>query len=351
MSLNIQRYVSLARYTSFGVGGPAAQLFAPDSAEQLMEFLQQNGDENIWLLGYGSNTLISDEGLPGTTILLRGGEIRVEDDMIIADAGVWWDRVVSTAIEHGLWGIECLSEIPGSVGAGVYINIAAYGQSIGPRVAWVDVWDSEKKEIRRIEHATLLWSYKKSIFQTEENKKLLILRIGLKLYHESKDALTYQKALDVAEEMQLDPNKLEQRRKIIIEARARAGSLWGGKEKDSKTVGSFFRNPLVTSEQVEHIISHDESGKTAEQIRKMNQSHGGDEQRVSAAHVMLAAGFQRGQRWGNVMLNEQNLLKIEALPGANAQEIYDVMRHIQKTVQEKLDVALVPEARILGSFE
>ena len=159
MSLNIQRYVSLARYTSFGVGGPAAQLFAPDSAEQLMEFLQQNGDENIWRLGYGSNTLISDEGLPGTTILLRGGEIRVEDDMIIADAGVWWDRVVSTAIEHGLWGIECLSEIPGSVGAGVYINIAAYGQYIGPRVAWVDVWDSEKKELRRIEDATLLWRY------------------------------------------------------------------------------------------------------------------------------------------------------------------------------------------------
>ena len=82
----------------------------------------------------------------------------------------------------------------------------------------------------------------------------------------------------------------------------------------------------------------------------MNQVHGGDEQRVSAAHVMLASGFSRGQQWGNVKLNDQNLLKIEALNGATAQEIYDVALHVQTTCKEKLGISLETEARILGDF-
>ena len=98
------------------------------------------------------------------------------------------------------------------------------------------------------------------------------------------------------------------------------------------------------------VMKYDESGKTKAELKKMNQVHGGDQRRVSAAHVMLAAGFKRGQTWGKVKLNDQNLLKIEALPGASAQDIFDVVRLIQTEVKKKLDINLEPEARILGVF-
>jgi UDP-N-acetylmuramate dehydrogenase len=163
--------------------------------------------------------------------------------------------------------------------------------------------------------------------------------------------MKYQKALDIATELHLDAETLEGRRAIIHEARKQAGSLWNpDDEKAHRTAGSFFRNPIVSAEIAEKIMSFDESGKTITEIKKMNSVHGGDSMRVSAAHVMLAAGFQRGQSWGNVRLHQQNLLKIEALDGATAQDIYAVMKHIQETCRQKLSVWLEPEARLLGEF-
>lgn len=351
--ITIENNITLSPYTSFNVGGPAEYFALAANAEEVVEALKCTlPDTPLHVLGYGSNCLISDKGLRGMTIVIRGGAITLEQNTLIADAGAWWDDVVSTAIEHNLWGLELMSEVPGSVGASTYINITAYGQSLGSRVAWVEVWDRETSEVKKIYKDELVWGYKSSLFQTEEGKNLIILRVAFQLSKTATETLTYQKALDVAEELSLDPEQLIDRRQIIIEARKRAGSLWHPEGGESKTVGSFFRNPVVPKEAVERIISFDESGKTAEQIRNMNKVHGGDEQRVSAAHVMLAAGFKRGQIFadGRVKLNEQNLLKIEALKNASAQDIYQTMKYIQRTVKDKLAVDLEPEAKLLGDF-
>jgi UDP-N-acetylmuramate dehydrogenase len=162
--------------------------------------------------------------------------------------------------------------------------------------------------------------------------------------------LSYQKAIDVATEKKLDPANLQDRRRIIIEARKRAGSLWHPKTDESRTAGSFFRNPFVNKEQLEKLLTFEEHGVSPEQIKKMNQVHGGDSTRVSAAHVLLAAGFSRGQSWGSVKLNDHNLLKVEALEGATAQNVYDVIREIQRTVRDSLHIKLEPEVRMLGDF-
>lgn len=350
--MNLKKNVPLAPYTSFGLGGNAQNFVAVHSTDELLEVLKDSQVKPIWLIGYGSNTLISDEGLEGLVICLRGGKIDIDDRCITVDAGVWWDDVVKTAIDHGLWGSEMMSEIPGSVGAALYINITAYGQSIGPLVRWIDIWDTESSSIERLTKDQLSWDYKKSVFQLPERKSLVILRACLELSHEVTNELIYQKALDVAKELELNPGDLVDRRKIITEARRRAGSLWAPDQKNSaKTVGSFFRNPVVSQELAERIMSFDESGKTHEEIKRMNKVHGGDQKRVSAAHVMLAAGFKRGQEWGKVKLNDQNLLKIEAMSGATAQEVYDVAMNIQAVCEEKLGVTLQPEAKILGNFQ
>ena len=107
---------------------------------------------------------------------------------------------------------------------------------------------------------------------------------------------------------------------------------------------------MVDNNQVDAIIAHDESGISRQQLLRQNQIHGGSSVRVSAAHVLLAAGFRRGQSWGKVGLHPDHILKIANLGGASAQEIYDVIQMIIQTVQKKLGITLEPEVRFLGDF-
>lgn len=350
MKFEIQDNVPLAKLTSFGVGGSAQSFVMVNTTVQLLEVLK-SANEPIWVLGYGSNTLVSDSGLPGLTICVRSNNIEIQGNQIIADAGVWWDDVVRSAIENNLWGVELMSEIPGSIGAAAFINITAYGQSLGPLVEWIEVWDRKSKQVKTLQREELSWSYKSSFFQSDDGKSLVVLRVCLQLSETKNDKLTYQKALDVASEFNLNIDELNDRRKIIVETRVRAGSIWHPDDAAAtRTVGSFFRNPLVSGEQAAQIIKYDETGKSSEQIQNMNKVHGGNSNRISAAHVMLASGFSRGQTWAHVKLNDQNLLKIEALPGATAQEIYDVMKDIQETCVQKTGIFLEPEAQLLGDF-
>lgn len=285
------------------------------------------------------------------TICVQGGSIEVTGTQITVDAGVWWDDVVKTAINHSLWGVELLGEIPGSVGGAAFINIAAYGQSFGNCVEWIEVWDRQASQVKKLLKNDLGWGYKNSVFQRSSDQEYVIMRVCLNLATKKTTELSYQKALDVAAELQLNSNSLSDRRKIIHETRERAGSLWSPNGKQQHhTAGSFFRNPIVSVEIAEKLMSFDESGKSIQELRSMNKVHGGDERRVSAAHVLLAAGFNRGQQWKSVKLNDQNVLKIEALAGATAQDIYNVMTEIQQTCNEKLGIKLEPEARILGTF-
>jgi UDP-N-acetylmuramate dehydrogenase len=342
--------VPLAPLTSLGVGGPAEHLITLEDTDSLPETLNALNPAPRWVLGYGSNTLIADSGLPGTTLLLRNTAITVEGKTIVAGAGAWWDNLVRTAIDHGLWGVELMSGIPGSVGAGVFININAYGQALTDTLAWVEVWDPTSGELRRFAAADLPWGYKQSAFQKDPYAKMIVLRAAFTMAERSGTALTYQSAFDIASELQRDPNDLAARRDIILETRQRAASIYVPGHNDPKTAGSFFRNPIVTPEQAETIMAADETGKTRAQITAMNAVHGGNTMRVSAAHVLLAAGFHRGQTWGNVKLNDKHLLKLENAGGATAQEIYNVARLLQETVRERLGVTLETEVCILGDF-
>jgi len=306
----------------------------------------------LWLLGYGCNVLISDEGLPGTSIAFRGGNITKEGTLLVADAGVWWDDLVQVAIEQNLWGLELTSGIPGGVAAAVVGNIAAYGQAVSHTLAWVEVYDSQQHTIRHMRPAELELTYRFSALQHDELRHLVILRAAFELSSRPTMELTYQSALDVAKKQQLDVTSLTGRRLAVMKTREAAGSLWDYRDKSgrNKTAGSFFRNPLVTPEQAENIITADETGKSAELIKKMNAVHGGDTLRVSAAHVLLAAGFKRGQTWGEVRLHPHHVLKIENTGHASAQNIYNVAQEIITTVKEKLNITLVPEVRFLGNF-
>lgn len=345
--------VPLAPLTSLAAGGSAEQLYTIDSGTDLQELLTSLSGQKLWVLGYGSNALVSDAGLPGATLLMRSGSITREGNMLIADAGVWWDDLVQSAISENLWGLELMSAIPGGVGAAVVGNIAAYGQAIADTLAWVEVFDHTTGQSQQLQTSDLQLSYRYSAFQTDDFKKYVILRAAFSLQPEPTKELEYQAALDVAEQKHYDLSTLTGRRQTVLDTREAAGSLWDFRRPDAflHTAGSFFRNPMVSDEVAERLMAHDETGRTAEMLRKMNQIHGGAQKRVSAAHVLLAAGFHRGQSWGTVRLHPDHILKVENTGGATAQQIYDVAHEIVQTVKDKLEIDLIPEVRFLGEFE
>lgn len=345
----IQKQISLKNYSSFHCGGNAENLVRCENYKNLQRMVEETALQPITVLGFGTNVLISDKGLPGLTIVARDGDIALQGNTLIAGAGVWWDDLVQLAISHGLWGIELMSGIPSSVGGAIMGNIAAYGQQTSDTLTWVDVIDRKTKKMQRIDAKNYEYSYRYNSLQKQPN--LVILRAGFTLKEKPVKKLEYGSALRVAEELGLDPEGLTDRREIIMEARKRAGSLYDpNKARNTYTAGSFFKNPIVTAEIAKSVIKFDETGKPAELLLKQNQVHGGSDYRVSAAHVLLAAGFERGQTWGNVRLHPEHILKVENTGKATAQEIYDVGQILIKTVQGKLGVTLEPEVKFLGNF-
>ncbi len=346
--MKIQKNIKLDQFTSLKVGGPAELLITLESQDTLIDAIEHVIGK-IWILGSGTNSLISDEGLEGTVIINNVGITSTHNNTLTADSGADWDEVVKYSVKKGLYGLELMSGIPGTIGGAVVGNIAAYGQKIADTLDHITVLNTKTNDIKVIKNNELNLDYRSSNLQ--ENKHLIVLTAVFKLSKKPTVQLEYESALQVAKEMKIVPHSLQDRRAIIMETRKRAGSLLQNKHGEHATAGSFFRNPIVNESQIEKILSFEEAGISQEKLLRQNKLHSGQTTRVSAAHVLLAAGFKRGQTWGKVRLHPDHILKIENTGGATAQDIYDVVELIIGTVQSKLNIELIPEVQFLGNFQ
>ena len=352
----IEEHVALAPYTTLAVGGPARYFVAVESIAELEEalsFARAHG-LSTFVLGGGSNIVVSDHGFDGLVVKNEiGGMTFGETGTVRAGAGVEGDKLVSASVARGLWGIESMSGIPGTVGAAIVGNIAAYGQAVSDTLQSVEIVDAASggAAIERRAVSSLGLRYRYSDFQNSTLESKVILAATFQLSTSTTSELKYESALRVARELELNVGTLSQRRAVILEARRRAGSLLAGSGSEQPhTAGSFFRNPVVSPELAERLIVQEEFGISGKGVLRQNLVHGGSASRVSAAHVLLAAGFARGQTWGRVRLHPQHILKVENLGGATAQDIYEVTHTIVATVEHSLGVTLEPEVRFIGTF-
>lgn len=340
----------MADYTSLHAGGNAETLLEIETDDNLQEVIAQ-ADKPVWILGYGTNVLVSDKGLDGTVVSNKSGSaILLENGQIRADSGANWDELVQLAIANNLWGLEFTSGIPGGVGAAIAGNIAAYGHKVADSFVSATMLNTQDGSISIWHKDDFGFNYRSSNLQQPQNRHMVVLDVLFRLNPNPTGELQYESALKTAEELGIRPDSLQNRRKIIIETRRKAGSLLTNPQQGPYTAGSFFKNPLVDESQIQNIISHEESSISRDQLLRQNVIHGGDKARVSAAHVLLAAGFQRGQTWGNVRLHPNHILKLENIGSASAQEIYNVVQHILQTVKQKLNIDLEPEVRFIGEF-
>lgn len=346
--MKISRNVKLAEFTSLKVGGKTPKLIELESKDSLAEIIDKT-DGKLWVLGSGTNSLISDHGLDGTVIINDHGSITVNNNYITADSGANWDNVIKHAIKDNLYGLEFMSGIPGTVGGAVVGNIAAYGQQVADTLDHITVFNAKTRDINTIKNKELGFTYRNSNLQNHNN--LIVLTATFKLSKTPTMHLEYNSALKVAVKLGLVPHSLNNRRKIILQTRKQAGSLLNNKADNHATAGSFFKNPVVNKSQVEGILAYEEANIKPEELLRQNKLHGGQTSRISAAHVLLAAGFKRGQTWGKVRLHPDHILKIENTGGATAQDIYDVVEYIVGTVKSKLKIKLEPEVQFLGHFD
>lgn len=349
MQLEIQEDVSLAPLTTLGVGGKA-RFFARAGNEQQVEeavaFVRQRSLA-LFVLGGGSNLVISDRGWDGLVLQIGVSEIQeksVEGSMHFeAGAGVNWDDFVAHAVFLNCSGIECLSGIPGSVGGTPVQNVGAYGQEVSETIVSVLSFDLGENRIRELKAAECGFSYRTSMFNTTHRGRYIILRVTYALIPNGSPSLRYADLQEYFAGRDGTPT-LSETREAVRKIRASKGMLITPGDPDSKSAGSFFKNPLVSSSQLEEL-THRASVRNLQIpiYQALSCQH-----KVSAAWLVENSGFRKGYAKGHAAISNKHALAIVNRGGATAAEIVALRDEIQAGVERTWEIRLETEPVFLG---
>jgi UDP-N-acetylmuramate dehydrogenase len=344
----VEENVALAPLTTLGVGGNArffVRAVSVVDVENAASFARRR-KLPLFVLGGGSNLLVSDRGWDGLVLQvgILGMEERSEGAATLFDvgAGVDWDVFVAHCVARNLGGIECLSGIPGSVGGTPVQNVGAYGQEVSETIAAVLAFDLEENRVRELAAAECGFSYRGSIFNGSQHGRYIILRVTYRLSSDIKPSLGYadlQKYF-AGREAPL----LAEVREAVLKIRASKGMLITAGDPDSRSAGSFFKNPVLSEAQHSELVR-----RTAERGLEVPSYPALSQQRkVSAAWLVENSGFRKGYVRGKAGISSKHALAIVNLGGATAAEIVALKDEIQAGVEAAWGVRLEPEPVFLG---
>jgi UDP-N-acetylmuramate dehydrogenase len=346
--------VSLAKYTTLGVGGPARWFVEARTEDEIVEavaFARERG-VLLFVLGDGSNLLVSDAGFAGVVVRVAAGdgvrEVREGESVSVTlGARVGWDEVVLHAVERGYAGIECLAGIPGSVGGTPVQNVGAYGQEVSETIVGVRAFDLEAGAFVELDHAACGFAYRRSIFNTTARGRYIVTAVSYRLRVGGAATLKYadlQRHFAARSAAGAVP-KLREVYDAVREIRASKGMLAGQGGEDSKSAGSFFKNPVVGVEIVERLAEAAGCG-----VGEVLQFPGGVDGmvKVPAAWLMERAGFSKGFAKGRAGLSSKHVLAIVNRGGATAAEIVALRDAVVGEVQARFGITLEQEPVMLG---
>jgi len=250
--MEIQKNVSLADYSTMGLGGDADYLAVIKDRNDLVKALTwaESNKQPIVVIGGGSNIVWGDQGFKGLVIVneIHRYEIFKEDDentYITIGSGENWDKVVERTANAGLSGIEALSLIPGTSGATPVQNIGAYGQEISQTVTAIEVYDSKNKEFMMLTNADCAFGYRTSRFKTNDKGRFFITALTLHLRSVNMQPPFYDALSKYLADSGITDYSPASIRKAVIAIRS-------AKLPDPskvKNCGSFFTNPIIPKEQ------------------------------------------------------------------------------------------------------
>ncbi len=336
------RDVSLAALTTIGVGGPAADVAAVHSTEELISVVRAaDADARpLLLLGGGSNVVVSDAGFPGLVVLIRTQGMVREGERLRVAAGESWDDLVAYAVDQQLAGIECLAGIPGLVGATPIQNVGAYGQEVSDVITQVTAYDRRAGELCRLDPADCGFGYRTSRFKAEAGRWVVTevqfaLRPGdvsRPRYGELTRSLGLQ-AGGIA--------PVEMVREAVLALRRSKGMVLDPSDPDTASCGSFFTNPVLDADGYAALSSR--AGETVPAFPEA-----GGRFKVPAAWLIDRAGYSKGYGTGPASLSTKHVLAITNRGGASAAEVLALAREVRDGVRERLGVTLVNEPVLVG---
>ena len=280
----------MSRHTTFRIGGPADLFLLPNTVEEIKKIREIciQEQESYFILGNGSNLLVSDSGFRGVIIQTYRNlaQIQVEEDCIRAQAGALLSGIAQAAKAASLTGFEFAAGIPGTLGGAVVMNAGAYGGEMKDVLKEATVLDSEG-QICRIPAGKLAMGYRTSVIK-EAGYMVLEAVISLK---------------------KGDPDQIRETMKDLTQRRISKQPL------EYPSAGSTFKRP----------------------------------EGYFAGKLIMDSGL-RGYTHGGAQVSEKHCGFVINTGGATARDVCELMEHVQKTVYEKYNVKLEPEVKFLGDF-
>jgi len=305
----------------------------------------------VLVLGGGSNLVVSDDGFPGTVVHVgtRGVERVAADGGTVhvrAQAGEDWDAFVARSVADGLAGIECLSGIPGRVGASPIQNIGAYGQDVSQTIVEVRAYDRRERSVVALDPASCRFSYRNSVFKGSDRYVVLDVTFALDESEESRPVAYAElaKRLGVRTGERVT---LKEARDAVLELRRKKGMVLDPADPDTRSAGSFFTNPVLDPEQfaeVERRVAE----RFGPDVTLPRYPEAGGRVKTSAAWLIDHAGFSKGHAVGPARISTKHSLALTNPGGATTDDLLKLARQVRDGVRDAFGVELVNEPVFVG---
>lgn len=354
--IQVRTDTPFAQLTTMGVGGTPRAVVGTETIDAAITVLDWLDDHAIpaLVLGGGSNLIIDDGPLDLVAVQLPGAAITYGDHrfnayvtmdrdtgMIEALAGITWDDLVQASIAIGLGGLECLSGIPGSVGATPVQNVGAYGVEISHILNAVQIYDRDRHILEWVAPDTLDLGYRTSNLKFQDRR--IVMAVRFTAFTDGLSApLRYQHLAQACHAKDGERRPSAKVRTNVLAQRRAKGMVYDRHDVDTHSAGSFFTNPVVTDvETVRQRVQalHGEATALA-----MPTYPAPDGVKLSAAWLIEQAGFHKG--WpghGYATLSTKHTLALTNRGGASTADIWALAAKIQAGVETTFGVTLHPE--------
>jgi UDP-N-acetylmuramate dehydrogenase len=347
VAMVIRDAVPLAPLTTLELGGPARHLVDAAEDATITEALRWAEARRLpaAILGGGSNLVVGDSGFDGLVVRVETRGLRFDpaggEVLVSAAAGEPWDPLVAETVGRGLGGIECLSGIPGLVGATPIQNVGAYGQEVAETVRSVRVLERETWQTLELPPTDCRFGYRDSAFK-HDPERFVVLGVTFALRTAGAPALRYR---ELAEALAANAHPtLANTRATVLALRARKSMLVVPGDPNRRSAGSFFMNPVLDATEAEAVAERAGDEGTA----MPRWPAPGGRVKLSAGWLIERAGIGRGLRRGAVGVSSAHALALVHHGGGTTAALLDLAREVAAAVRSRFGVVLVPEPTFLG---
>jgi UDP-N-acetylmuramate dehydrogenase len=345
-SLVLREHVFLQSLSTLGIGGPARWFARADTTAdvQTIHTWCAEHDLPLFVLGGGSNLVISDAGFSGVVMHMAVAGITMSDEhgetLVKAGAGESWDRLVESVVARDLSGVECLSGIPGTVGGTPIQNVGAYGQEVASVIDRVVAFDRSESSLIELTSADCGFSYRMSRFKAEDAGRFIVCAVSLRLTR-STSALTYPELRTEVERRGHVSPRPSEIRDAVLTIRRRKGMVIDASDPDTRSVGSFFMNPVVSLGDRERIAALAGEGVPGFAMPESRV-------KIPAAWLIERSGIHKGHGEGTVGLSTKHPLAIVNRGGATSRDVLRFAVQVKRAVIDWCGVWLRPEPVFVG---